>query len=102
MLFRSQTVLNEVKESSNFNAFLIAGGPHAVGTGGFHIFRWVFYLGLHVQYLLSDRVQTGQTICNGQTFEEYLGPLLKAVHDKYCEWLGTAYSKCTSSHIGLF
>ena len=54
------------------------------------------------QYLLSDRVQTGQTICNGQTFEEYLGPLLKAVHDKYCEWLGTAYSKCTSLHIGLF
>ena len=34
-----QTVLDEVKESSNFNVFLIAGGPSTVGTSSFHIFQ---------------------------------------------------------------
>ena len=41
---------------------------------------------------LSSRVQTGISLRNGQTFEEFMGPFLNTLNDKYFEWLSTSYS----------
>jgi hypothetical protein len=40
-----------------------------------------------------NRVQNGRSIHTGQTFEEFLGPTLKILKEKYWEWLTTAYSQ---------
>ena len=45
---RYQEVLDETKKCSNFNAFMITGGPSAEGNGSFKIFSYVFSPGSHV------------------------------------------------------
>jgi len=39
-----QTALDEVKQRVNFNAFLLTGGPSAMGTGCLQIFPYVVHL----------------------------------------------------------
>ena len=92
-----QAALDEVKRSTNFNAFMITGGPCAMGTASFYIFLYVFSLGLCFQYSSFDRVQTGYSIRDGESFEEYLGPMFKSLKDKYWEWLNKSYSTCDST-----
>ena len=89
-----QAALDEVKQRTNFNAFLITGGPGAMGTGTLQVFPYVFYISLllFVQYSLLSRVQTGRSNRTGRTFEEFLGPSFKTLKNKYCEWLNESYS----------
>ena len=89
-----QAALDEVKQRTNFNAFLITSGPGAMGTGTLQVFPYVFYISLllFVQYSLLSRVQTGRSNQTGRTFEEFLGPLFKTLKNKYCEWLNESYS----------
>ena len=47
---RFQEVLGETKEYSNFNTFLITGGPCAQGNGGFKIFLYVSFHGWHAHH----------------------------------------------------
>ena len=37
-----QLALDEVKECTNFNVFLLTGGPCGMGTGGLQIFPYIF------------------------------------------------------------
>ena len=71
-----------------------------MGTASLRIFSYVFCLGLRVRCSFFDSVQTGYSIQNGQTFEEFLGLMFEVIKDKYWEWLRTAYSTCSST-LGL-
>ena len=41
-------------------------------------------------------VGTGETTLNGQTFQDFLGPMWDVLKGKYTEWLNISYSKSSS------
>jgi hypothetical protein len=54
-----------------------------MGTASLRIFSYVFCLSLCVRCSFFDSIQTGYLIQNGQTFEEFLGPMFEVIKDKY-------------------
>ena len=66
------------------------------GMGSLHVFKYVFHLSVILTHSSVSSITTGQTIRGGQTFEDFCGPLLGVIQDKYCEWLNLSYSMCLS------
>lgn len=90
-----QTALDEIKKCTNFNAYVIIGGPAPSGTGAISLQAYVPYMHSFVASLLTQppRLQSGHSLDSGQSFDDFLGPMHQEIKDRFVDWLHTAYSE---------
>lgn len=92
-----EAVCDEVKRTTNFNTFVLTGGPTPMGEGGFQLLQYVIqptspFLRSHP----PPSVGSGEANLTGQTFQQFLGPWWDVLKAKYGEWLCLSYSKSPS------
>lgn len=69
-----------------------------MGSGSLCMFPYVFHSASCLfQYSFFNSVQTGSSVRECKTFEEFMGPAFKNLKEKYWEWLTMSYSAYDST-----